>query len=75
MKIDYMVAEGEMVAIFYTYGGTFKGDMMGIAPTGKKFTLKLAILSRFAAGKEVEAWPYSDLLSLYRQLGIPVPTK
>jgi predicted ester cyclase len=82
MKIDYMVAEGDMVAIFYTYGGTFKGEMMGIkgemkgiAPTGKKFTLKLAILSRFADGKEVEAWPYSDLLSLYRQLGISVPTK
>jgi len=75
MKIDHMVAEGDMVAIFYTYTGTFKGERMGIAPTGEKLTMRFAVLSRFAGGKEAEAWPYIDSLTFYRQLGIPVPQK
>jgi predicted ester cyclase len=53
--------------------GTFKGEYGGIAPTGKKFTIPNVILSRFKDGKQVEAWSYSDSLTYYRQLGIPIP--
>ena len=38
--IEHIVAEGDMVAVFYTIRGTFKGEYMGIAPTGKKLTVK-----------------------------------
>jgi predicted ester cyclase len=73
-KIERMVAEGDMVAVFYTLTGTFKGGKYGdIAPTGKKFTVSYATLSRFEKGKQVEAWPYGDSLTWYRQLGIPIP--
>jgi predicted ester cyclase len=71
--INNMVAEGDMVAVFYTLQGTFKGEYGGIAPTGKKFTLPYAILSRFENGRQVEAWQYGDSLAYYRQLGIPIP--
>jgi predicted ester cyclase len=73
--INHIIAEGDMVVVFYTMNGTFKGEMAGIAPTGKKFTLTCATLSRFEDGKQVEAWPYYDTLTWYRQLGIPIPAQ
>jgi C-1 hydroxylase len=71
--IDHIVAEGDMVVVFYTMQGTFTGKYGDIAPTGKKFSLQFATLCRFEKGKQVEAWPYGDSLTLYRQLGIPIP--
>ncbi len=74
-KIEYMVAEGDLVAVFYTLTGTFKGEMAGIAPTGKQVNVPAAVLARFENGKQVEAWPYMDSLEWYRQMGIPIPTE
>jgi len=71
--IENMVAEGDLVAHRFTMTGTFKSKYGDIAPTGKKLTLPAVILSRFEGGKEVEAWMYSDSLTFYRQLGIPIP--
>jgi steroid delta-isomerase-like uncharacterized protein len=73
ITIEGMVAEGDMVAIQYTMRGTFKGKWMDIAPTGKKFVLPNAGFARFKDGKQVEVWPYLDSLTLYQQLGIPIP--
>jgi len=72
-KIENIVAEGEMTVVFYMLTGTFKGEMEGIAPTGKKMTIPYAVLSRFKDGKQVEAWPYYDSLAMYQQLGISMP--
>lgn len=71
--IDHIVAEGDMVAFFGTMSGTFKGELMGAAPTGKSLKLPACVLSRHEGVKQAEAWPYIDMLSLYHQLGIPVP--
>lgn len=71
--IDSMIAEGDIVAVRYTATGTFKGKYGDIEPTGKKMTRKDAIFHRFEKGKQVEAWTFSDTLSLYQQLGIPIP--
>jgi len=72
-KIEYMVAEGDLVAVFYTIRGTFKGELAGSAPTGKKFEAPIAVLARFENGKQVEAWLYMNTLALYQQLGISPP--
>ena len=73
--IEDMVAEGDKVAHSVTWRGTFKGEYMGIAPTGKKFTVALAGFTRFAGGKQVEGWIYADALTFYQQLGIPIPAQ
>lgn len=73
-KIEHVVAEGDLVAVFYTLTGTFKGELAGIAPTGKKFSMPIAVLARFENGKQVEAWPYMDALTFYQQLGVSPPT-
>ena len=71
--INGIFAEGDMVASHYTMQGTFKGEYLGMAPTGKQFTIKTAVLHRFEGGKEVEAWIYSDSLSFFKQVGIKPP--
>ena len=68
-----MVAEGDKVAHRLILRGTHKGDLMGIAPTGKQVTITSITISRFAGGKEVEALPFTDMLTFYRQLGVSPP--
>ena len=74
-KIDDMVAEGDMVAIRFTYQGTFKGEYMGMAPTGKQFTFTEAVFHRMEGGRQVEVWSYFDQLSFYQQLGVSPPSQ
>jgi predicted ester cyclase len=71
--ITHLVAEGDLVAAYYSIHGTFKGAIMGMNPTGKSFTIQTAVLWRFTRGKLVEAWAYSDSLSLFRQIGVNPP--
>ncbi len=73
MEIDDMIAEGDKMAVRYTYTGTFKGDFMGIPPTGKKFNMPHAMFYRFKDGKQAEVAMFLDMLSWYRQLGVPIP--
>ena len=72
--IDDMVGEGDKVAVRYTMTGTHKGDYMGIPPTGKHVNITAAFFYSFENGKEVEALPFSDSLSLFQQLGISPPS-
>jgi predicted ester cyclase len=71
--VDDIFAEGDKVATRFTLTGTFKGEMMGISPTGKKVTVTGMLITRWVGGKEVEAWESPDTLAFYRQLGIPIP--
>ena len=74
-KLDDIVAEGDTVAHRCTWTGTFKGKLGEIPPTGKQFNIQLAGFTRFANGKQVQGWIYINLLSLYQQLGIPIPNQ
>ena len=53
-----------------TERGTHKGDYMGIAPTGKQYTLTLIVISRIIDDKILECWMVSDLLGQLQQLGV-----
>ena len=72
-KIIDIVAEGDKVAVRYSMTGTFKGEMMGVAPTGKRLDTTGTVFIRFAGGKEIQASSNTDMLTWYRQLGIPIP--
>jgi len=71
--IEDMVGEGDKVACRFIMRGTFKGEFMGIAPTGKEMSLPEASFIYFKDGKEVEVWSYVDNLSFQQQLGITPP--
>jgi len=73
VAIEDMFAEGDKVACRYTYRGTLKGELMGIAPTGKQFIVTGAAFMHFVGGKEVEAFNFFDQLSMSQQLGVAPP--
>jgi steroid delta-isomerase-like uncharacterized protein len=73
VTIDDLFGEGDRVATRATITGTFKGEMMGIPPTGKKVTAPVILITYWKDGKEVEAWESLDTLAFYQQLGIKPP--
>ena len=68
--IDDLIAENDKVVVRWTCRGTHKGDLSGIAPTGKGFTLTGVSISRISAGKAVEGWVNWDALGMFQQLGV-----
>lgn len=64
-----LVAEGDKVAIRWSWGGTHTGEFMGVAPTGKQVTITGISILRIAGGKIVEEWGEMDNLGLMQQLG------
>ena len=67
-----MVAEGDKVAVRWTWRGTHTGEYMGIAPTGKQVTITGVSILRIVAGKIVEQWDEQDMLGFMEQLGAKV---
>jgi steroid delta-isomerase-like uncharacterized protein len=74
VKIENLIAEGDKVVSHVTSRGTHKGELMGIAPTGKQITVPVICISRFVGDKIVEDWEIIDLFGMLQQLGvIPSP--
>jgi steroid delta-isomerase-like uncharacterized protein len=63
-------AEGDKVAVLWSAQGTHKGEMLGVAPTGKTVTLTGQMIYRIAGGKIVEAWSHGDVLGMLQQFGV-----
>ncbi|HVS87075.1 MAG TPA: ester cyclase [Candidatus Acidoferrum sp.] len=70
LTIEDIIAEGETVVARWSCRGTHKGDLSGIAPTGKQFTISGVTIARFANGKMVEGWVNWNALGLMQQLGV-----
>ena len=70
LTIEDVIAEGETVMTRWSCRGTHKGDLSGIAPTGKQFTISGVSIARFANGKMAEGWVNWDALGLMQQLGV-----
>jgi steroid delta-isomerase-like uncharacterized protein len=70
LTIDDIISEGETVTARWSCRGTHKGDLNGIAPTGKQVTISGISIARFANGKMAEGWVNWDALSLMQQLGV-----
>ena len=73
LTINDQVAEGDKVVTRWTGTGTHKGELMGIAPTGKYSTVTGMLCQRYENGKLVESWTNFDTLGMLQQLGV-VPT-
>jgi predicted ester cyclase len=75
LSADDLIAEGDKVVLRATFHGTHRGDLMGVAPTGKSVTLPLIIVYRIADGKIADHWLAVDRMELMQQLGVlPAPT-
>jgi steroid delta-isomerase-like uncharacterized protein len=70
LTIEELIAEGEFVVCRWTSRGTHKGELNGIAPTGKQTQVTGITVARMTNGKMAESWVNWDALGLMRQLGV-----
>ena len=70
LTIEDIIAEGETVMARWSCRGTHKGDLSGIAPTGKQFTISGVTIARLTNGKLAEGYVNWDALGLMQQLGV-----
>jgi steroid delta-isomerase-like uncharacterized protein len=76
LNIEDLYAEGETVVARWSCRGVHKGELNGIAPTGKQFAITGITIARFSNGKIVEGFVNWDALGMMRQLGVvPEPVK
>jgi predicted ester cyclase len=72
--IDDAFGDGEKVALRCTITATHQGELMGMAPTGKRITIASMAMFRIVDGKVAELHEIFDQMSLMQQLGaIPAP--
>jgi predicted ester cyclase len=76
ITIDQLIAEDDVVAARFTMRGVHRGELMGMAPTGKEVTVTGMDIIRFKDGKGVEHWANQDDLGMMRQFGLlPAPAQ
>jgi steroid delta-isomerase-like uncharacterized protein len=69
VTVEQQLAEGDMVATRWTGRGTHEGDLLGVAPTGKRVTITGITFSRLKDGKIVEEFQNWDTFGMMQQLG------
>jgi steroid delta-isomerase-like uncharacterized protein len=70
LTVEDLVTEGETVVARWSCRGAHRGDLNGIAPTGKQFAITGISVMRFAGGKMVEGFINWDALGLMQQIGV-----
>lgn len=68
--LELLVAEGDHVAERFTASGTHRGELLGVAPTGKTLVLPGINIFRIEGDRIAEMWSRLDVLGLLRQLGL-----
>ena len=72
LKVETLATavDGDEVWVHARMTGTHKGELAGIAPTGKKVDVTMFDRVRTRDGKAVEHWGVSDDLAMMTQLGV-----
>jgi steroid delta-isomerase-like uncharacterized protein len=70
IRVNQILAERDLVAVYWTAWGTNTQSGMGFPATGKKISVNGMTIFRFKAGKISEEWGVWDMLSALRQAGL-----
>lgn len=74
LTIEEIVEIGDKTWARMTGRGTHLGPFMGIAPTGKPFTITVIDVCRYENGRIAEHWGVADQFALMAQIGaLPRP--
>jgi predicted ester cyclase len=68
-----IVAAGDTVAVRYVVEATHEGNLLGIAPTGRRVRWDAVDVYRLADGMIVEEWAADDLAAILYQVGAYTP--
>lgn len=73
-EVEDLIAEGDKVAARVSVQGTHRGELMGLAPTGKRVNTSGIEVFRIADGKLAEHWAAFEALDMLQQVGmVPIP--
>jgi steroid delta-isomerase-like uncharacterized protein len=67
---DLLVGEDDIVVEHFTASGHHRGDMMGVASSGREVSLRGINIFRIRDGRILERWGRLDELGLLEQLGL-----
>ena len=67
---EFLIADGDMVAVRDTNRVKSTGELRGMPPTGKEATLTSTDIYRIAGGQVVEQWFEADVTGLLQELGV-----
>jgi predicted ester cyclase len=73
LDVHDMFGAGDKVVTRFTISGTHEGELMGIAPTGRKVEFGGIAIDVMRDGKRVDGWGQLDRLGLLTQLGVVEP--
>ena len=68
VEVLHCVAEGDLVALHVSFSARHTGFFRGVAPTGRRCTVREMHVLRFAQGRAVEQWAVRDDACLLRVL-------
>lgn len=76
ITLEDQIASGDKVVDRWTGRGTHRGELMGVAPTGKQVTASGISIHRISGGRIAETWNNYDALGMLQQIGaIPGPNR
>ena len=75
IEIEELIAEGDKVMSRVSLRGTHGGDLGGLPPTGKTFTVSAFTVFRLENGRIAEEWEILDELGMMHQLGMELGPK
>jgi steroid delta-isomerase-like uncharacterized protein len=67
--VEDQIAEGDKVATRFTASGTHRGELAGVAASGRHVTVPCQILERIVDGKIVESFESFDQLGMFQAIG------
>ena len=67
-KIEEIISEGDKAFAKLTYRGTHRGEIFGIAPTGRHICYAGAAVFKFRDNRIAEVWVLGDMYGLISQL-------
>jgi predicted ester cyclase len=68
-EIKQLVAQDDRVVVQLRGTGTHRGELLGVAGTGKRVEWNAINIYRFKDGKWIETWQLADVWGLMRQMG------
>ena len=68
--IEDMTAEGDDVIVHGVFRGVHTGEIFGLPPTHRTVEYPMMVKYRVIDDKIVDAWPMSDQMLLFEQLGL-----
>ena len=75
VKVNNIVAEGDLVSVYWTASGTNTAAGWGIPATGKSVSVHGMTLFRFERGLIQEEWSVFNMYSIMKQLGLLPPPR